>query len=107
MPAARERLGFLLSDSTRLLRRAFQARLQGSSLTLAQARALIHACRRPDPSDRRAWQLYVTAAAEPQLDEIRKVSIAIERDALRGLDPAKADLILEALALIRSNLCGH
>lgn len=38
-------LGFLLADVSRLMRRAFQRGLEGSSLTLAQARALVHVSR--------------------------------------------------------------
>lgn len=39
-------LGFLLKDVSRLMRRAFQQQLEGSScLTLAQARVLVHVAR--------------------------------------------------------------
>ncbi|MBZ0090643.1 MAG: MarR family transcriptional regulator [Sulfuricellaceae bacterium] len=38
-------LGFLLADVSRLMRQAFLRRLEGSSLTLAQARALIYVSR--------------------------------------------------------------
>jgi DNA-binding MarR family transcriptional regulator len=38
-------LGFLVSDVARLMRRSFQRSLEGSSLTLAQARALVHVSR--------------------------------------------------------------
>jgi DNA-binding MarR family transcriptional regulator len=38
-------LGFLLADVSRLMRRAFAQRLKGSSLTLAQARALVYVSR--------------------------------------------------------------
>jgi DNA-binding MarR family transcriptional regulator len=40
-----ESLGFLVSDVSRLMRRAFQRRLADGSLTLAQARALIYVSR--------------------------------------------------------------
>lgn len=40
-----ESLGFLIADVSRLMRRAFAGRLQGSSLTLAQARALVYLSR--------------------------------------------------------------
>ena len=40
-----ESLGFLIGDVFRLMRRAFGERLQGSSLTLAQARTLVHLAR--------------------------------------------------------------
>jgi DNA-binding MarR family transcriptional regulator len=45
MELRQDSLGFLLADVSRLMRRAFQQRLAGSSLTLAQARALVHVSR--------------------------------------------------------------
>ncbi|MDO8440085.1 MAG: MarR family transcriptional regulator [Polaromonas sp.] len=45
MESRQDSLGFLLADVSRLMRRAFQQRLEGSSLTLAQARALVHVSR--------------------------------------------------------------
>ena len=45
MTLRQDSLGFLISDVARLMRRAFGQRLQGSSLTLAQARALIFVAR--------------------------------------------------------------
>ncbi|MGS3182683.1 MarR family winged helix-turn-helix transcriptional regulator [Aeromonas taiwanensis] len=38
-------LGFLIGDVQRLMRRQFQQQLEGSGLTLAQARALVHIAR--------------------------------------------------------------
>lgn len=48
MSAARshaDSLGFLVSDVTRLMRRAFKTRLEDSLLTFAQARALVYVAR--------------------------------------------------------------
>ncbi len=45
MTSPQDSLGFLLADASRLMRRAFQARLEGSSLTYAQARALVYLSR--------------------------------------------------------------
>lgn len=45
MSAQEETLGFLLANVSRLMRRDFDARLQGTSLTLAQARALVYVSR--------------------------------------------------------------
>lgn len=39
---AMETVGFLLTDASRLMRQAFQRRLEGSNLTLAQARVLLY-----------------------------------------------------------------
>ena len=43
--ALQKDLGFLLADVARLTRQAFQRRLEHSSLTLAQARALVYVSR--------------------------------------------------------------
>lgn len=45
MRLARDSLGFLLADVSRLMRRAFAARLKSRPLTLAQARALVYVSR--------------------------------------------------------------
>jgi len=45
MEQRQEGLHFLIADVSRMLRRAFEHRLEGSSLTLAQARALIYTSR--------------------------------------------------------------
>lgn len=45
MASADESLGLLLADVSRLMRRAFRRRLDGSALTFAQARALVHLSR--------------------------------------------------------------
>ncbi len=45
MELRQETLGFLLADVSRLTRRAFQQRIEGSSLTQAQARALVYISR--------------------------------------------------------------
>jgi DNA-binding MarR family transcriptional regulator len=40
-----ESLGFLVADVSRLLRRAFEKQLQGSGISLAQARTLVYVAR--------------------------------------------------------------
>jgi DNA-binding MarR family transcriptional regulator len=45
MASEQDSLGFLLADVSRMMRQAFQKRLDGSSLTLAQARALVYLAR--------------------------------------------------------------
>jgi DNA-binding MarR family transcriptional regulator len=40
-----ESLGFLLADASRMMRRTLQQELEGSSLTLAEARALVYVSR--------------------------------------------------------------
>jgi DNA-binding MarR family transcriptional regulator len=134
-----ESLGFLLADLSRLMRRAFAQRLEGSSLTLAQARALVHVARHqgirqvelagllevqpmtlarlidqldqaglvqraPDPADRRAYRLYLTAAAAPHLTAIEQVAEAIRVEALRDMDERQAAILVSGLRSMRDNL---
>jgi DNA-binding MarR family transcriptional regulator len=42
VPDSRDSIGFLVADVARLMRRAFQARLEGGPITYAQARALVN-----------------------------------------------------------------
>lgn len=46
MPDTPDNVGFLVADVARLMRRAFQQRLEGRDLTYAQARALVWLARR-------------------------------------------------------------
>ena len=45
MPIEHDMLGFLLADVSRMMRRAFNKHIENSSLTLAQARALVYISR--------------------------------------------------------------
>jgi DNA-binding MarR family transcriptional regulator len=136
-----ETLGFMLANVSRLMRRDFERRLQGTPLTLAQARALVYISRhegirqvdlaelleiqpitlvrlidqlaeaglierRADPDDRRAYQVYLTAAAAPQLAVVKRATAATRARALRGLDAAEAAAVMAALQRMRSNLAA-
>ena len=63
--------------------------------------------RRNDPLDRRAYQLFLTSAAAPQLDAIERVSEAIRVDALRDFSDNQAKQIMTALGKIRDNLAAR
>lgn len=142
MAVREESLGFLMADVSRLMRRTFERRLEGSALTLSQARALAHVARnegcrqveladqlevkpitlarlidqleqvglverRPDPNDRRAYQLFLCAKAKQELREIEKVSAATHEDALRDLSEAEAIVLSRALSKMRANLSSR
>lgn len=142
MELQKENLAFLLADVSRLIRRSFQKRIEGSSLTQAQARALIwvsknegmQQCelaelleiqpitlarlidqleqsklveRRPNPADRRAYQLYITKQAAPHLAAIREVGAAIRADALLGVEKTELANLLSTLQKMRNNLGSH
>lgn len=139
MKLQKDSLGFLLADVSRLMRRAFERRLEGSSVTLAQARALVYVSRhegvrqvdladllevqpitlarlidqlagaglvkrRADPTDRRAYQVFLTPGAASHLAAIEQVAAATRKDALRHLTAPHAAIVLAALRTMRDNL---
>ncbi len=63
--------------------------------------------RRPDPHDRRAYQLHLTRAAAPQLKAIRQAAQRNYAVALRGVDPQQADTLRAVLKAMRDNLTGR
>lgn len=142
MDIQKENLAFLLADVSRLIRRSFQKHIEGSSLTQAQARALIYVSRnegiqqcelaelleiqpitlarlidqlehselverRPNPTDRRAYQLFLTTKAAPHLAAIHDVGTAIRADALRGVNKDELAVLLATLNKMRTNLGSH
>lgn len=64
--------------------------------------------RRRDPSDRRAWRIYLTEKARPVLEELRGIAHEMIEQALQGLDSRQRDELIESLNTIRSNMTqGH
>ena len=141
MTSEEDSLSFLLADVSRMMRQAFQNRLEGSSLSLAQARALVYLARHQglrqidladmlevqpitlarlidqlaeaglverhaDAADRRAYRMFLTAAATAHLTAIREVGAAIQADVLRDLDKHEAAAVLVALGKMRRNLAS-
>lgn len=142
MESTQQSLGFLVGDVSRLMRRTFEQRLQGSTLTLAQAKALVHVHRnegvrqvdladllevqpitlarlidqldeaglverRADPTDRRAYLIHLTAAAQPHLQAIERVAESIRSQALQGLSEAQSRAVVVALTRMRDNLSSR
>ena len=67
-----------------------------------QAAGLIE--RRPDPKDRRAHLLYLTAAAYPLLDRIFALAAEVREDALAGVAEADRGRLLDLLIEMKANL---
>ena len=67
-----------------------------------QAAGLIE--RRPDPKDRRAHLLYLTAAAYPLLDRIFELAAEVREDALAGVAEADRGRLLDLLIEMKANL---
>ena len=70
-----------------------------------QASGLIE--RRPDPRDRRAVQLYLTAEAEPILAALRAQAAETHRQALGEMAEEGHDQLIEALRTLKRNLLAE
>lgn len=132
-------LGFQVNALARQMRRAFERELQGSPLTLAQARVLFYLQRNPglrqvmlaemlevqpmtlarlidqlehlkwverrvDATDRRAYQLYLTKAAQEPLLDIERVSLKVRKQALQNFKPEELSQLQDLLARMHNNL---
>lgn len=60
--------------------------------------------RRPDPDDRRAKRLFLTAAARPLLAQLTDLGEDLMETALDGLAPADVATLLAGLGAIKENL---
>ncbi len=60
--------------------------------------------RRADPTDRRAWRLYLTDTARPLLDRLKLLGDEVVAEAVVGIDPAQLEATIAALTAIRANL---
>lgn len=60
--------------------------------------------RRPDPKDRRAFQLYLTPAAAPVIKLINSATREFQQHALAGLSPAQVEALFVGLNQLRDNL---
>ena len=60
--------------------------------------------RRPDPSDRRAWRLFLTDKAYELLQQLRPLADDMIEIATEGLDRQTKDILIETLRRMRSNL---
>lgn len=60
--------------------------------------------RRRDPSDRRAWLIFLTEKARPVLDQIRALADAMFAELLEGVSPKDQAITMATLTAIRTNL---
>ena len=63
--------------------------------------------RRADPSDRRAWRLHVTAAAQPLIAKLKAVAADLTADAFAGIDPKDIEITTRVLSQVRENACRN
>ncbi len=57
-----------------------------------------------DPSDRRAWRLYLDEKSRPILDKLAIVLVETRESALSGFNVHERDALIETLIRIKSNL---
>jgi DNA-binding MarR family transcriptional regulator len=60
--------------------------------------------RRPNPEDRRAWQLYLTASAAPTIDKLRLVGAEVIDQAKSGLSDTEWEQLIKLLVQVRDTL---
>ncbi|GIK99170.1 MAG: MarR family transcriptional regulator [Alphaproteobacteria bacterium] len=60
--------------------------------------------RRPDPADRRARLVFLTAKAKPLIERLAEFAAETRQNALAGLSPEEQDRFVEALLRVRANL---
>lgn len=60
--------------------------------------------RRPCPTDRRAFQLYLTPAAQPLMRQIREIAIPTRDLAFAGLSEDQRELLTSLLTTVKDNL---
>ncbi len=134
-----ETIGFLLNDTARLFRRAFNARTRDTGITALQWRLITYLRRhqgirqgplaelievepitlsrmidrlveaelverRADPTDRRAWLLYLTPRTGDLLGAMRPDIDALTAAATEGLSAAERDQLVDLVERVRANL---
>ena len=70
-----------------------------------QAAGLIE--RRPNPSDRRAYGLFITDASRPLLESFKAVGSECISGALAGISEAEVALVTDVLSRMRSNIVAR
>ena len=63
--------------------------------------------RRPDPADRRAWRLHVTAQAQPLIAKLRKIADDLIAEAFAGIDGKDIETTRRVLSVARENACRN
>jgi len=97
-----------LSRDEGLKQSALAERLEIQPITLTRLIDRMEAAgwveRRPDPTDRRAMRLYLTARAQPVLSEMQRAAAGMLDEALRGLSVGERRQLVDALCQMKRNL---
>ena len=57
-----------------------------------------------DPSDRRAWQLQLTAKAQPLIEKLKHVGAGLVDEAFAGIPAGDIEIVRQVLARVRDNV---
>ena len=60
--------------------------------------------RKSDPTDRRAWRLFLTEQALPIFDNIKELSLDLREQALAGLSPDEVQQLMAMMRRIHANM---
>jgi MarR family transcriptional regulator, transcriptional regulator for hemolysin len=60
----------------------------------------------PDPADRRAWRLQVTAKAEPLVAKLKALGLQLVDEAFEGIEREELERVRGVLARVRENLAA-
>lgn len=60
--------------------------------------------RRPDPNDRRAWQLYLTENANPLIEELMALGQSLFDEIMHGMSEDEKVILPEILEKLQHNL---
>lgn len=60
--------------------------------------------RRPDPDDRRAQRLFLTAAAQPLIGKMWGQAALVREKAMAGLPPERREQLIDTLKAMKANL---
>ena len=60
--------------------------------------------RQPDPLDRRAWKLVLTAKSKPLVRKLGALADDLAEEAFKGMKPEQRDAVRTMLATIRDNV---
>src|SRR5690349_19371312 len=60
--------------------------------------------RRPHPTDRRAWSLYLLPAAHPLLETLKDIATETRAELLQGMSDAEIDEAMRLFAKMKDNL---
>lgn len=61
-------------------------------------------CRKPDPNDRRAWNLYLSDKAQPLMEQLQQEADHVQELALTGLDKQERAQLAQLVERVRTNL---